>query len=241
LIPSSVKGLTPAQVAERKEKGLVNTAQTGIGKSNFAIFRDNVLTLFNLYNLLIGIALALVNAWLNLFYLVIILTNITIGIVQEVRGRKLVNKLSILTADKVRAVRDGDKLQVTSDKLRMDRRQGAGGSDEATKNEKRKTKNDGCDSEQQTVGNALPNPSEACHLSRSPCHFPPPLPEETILGSLTRYLATPNPNFQPMNSNFGLLPPLDIRDKALRHKALSERSLGALARWIGELEKNNHS
>ncbi|MCL2798093.1 MAG: HAD-IC family P-type ATPase [Firmicutes bacterium] len=105
LIPPPITGLTAQEVAERKEKGLVNVTQSSISKSNFAIFRDNVLTLFNLYNLLIGIALALVNAWLNLFYLIIILANITIGIVQEVRGRNLVNKLSILTADRVTVVR----------------------------------------------------------------------------------------------------------------------------------------
>ena len=58
------------------------------------------------------------------------------------------------------------------------------------------------------------------------------LPDVTMLGSLSRYLTTPNPDFQPMNSNFGLLPPLDIRDKSLRRKAFSERSLDALKSFI---------
>ena len=78
----------------------------------------------------------------------------------------------------------------------------------------------------------IPNPSATPHSSLLIPNSYPNLPDETMFGSLTRYLTTPNENFQPMNSNFGLLPPLDIRDKALRHKALSERSLKALAEWI---------
>ncbi|MCL2797446.1 MAG: hypothetical protein FWD58_05285 [Firmicutes bacterium] len=87
------------------------------------------------------------------------------------------------------------------------------------------------------VGGVKPPSYNSRELNPYP-HPPSPIPhslsipDETILGSLTRYLTTPNPNFQPMNSNFGLLPPLNIRDKALRHKALSERSLEVLKRWI---------
>ena len=52
------------------------------------------------------------------------------------------------------------------------------------------------------------------------------LPPTTIIGSLYRYITTPNVNFQPMNANFGILPPLDehIRDKAMRKEAYCVRS-----------------
>jgi methylenetetrahydrofolate--tRNA-(uracil-5-)-methyltransferase len=57
----------------------------------------------------------------------------------------------------------------------------------------------------------------------------PDLPPTTMMGALCRYLETPNPDFTPMNANFGLLPPLDIRDKQARKQAYAERSLADLA------------
>ncbi len=56
----------------------------------------------------------------------------------------------------------------------------------------------------------------------------PDLPPVTMLGALCRYIETPNEAFRPMNANFGLLPPADIRDKAERKKAYAARSLDAL-------------
>ena len=53
------------------------------------------------------------------------------------------------------------------------------------------------------------------------------LPEETMLGALSKYISTPNEKFQPMNANFGILPELSekIRDKRERYEKLSQRGL----------------
>ena len=55
-------------------------------------------------------------------------------------------------------------------------------------------------------------------------------PEETMIGALSKYIATPNENFQPMNANFGILPSLDekIKDKKLKYTKLSDRALEKL-------------
>lgn len=62
-----------------------------------------------------------------------------------------------------------------------------------------------------------------------------PFPEQTMIGSLANYLATANTNFQPMNSNNGILPPLEekIKDKSKRKEAQSVRSLEVLKKFIG--------
>jgi methylenetetrahydrofolate--tRNA-(uracil-5-)-methyltransferase len=63
-------------------------------------------------------------------------------------------------------------------------------------------------------------------------------PEETMLGALMRYVRDCDPHrFQPMNANFGLLPPLDrrVRDKRRKRTLLSERALAAMHRFAGEL------
>lgn len=70
----------------------------------------------------------------------------------------------------------------------------------------------------------------------------PPLifPRETMLGALSHYVSFASPdNFQPMNANFGLFPPLErkIRDKRKRFEALSQRALERLRDFIKELEK----
>ena len=52
--------------------------------------------------------------------------------------------------------------------------------------------------------------------------------KNTIIGSLAKYISTPNDKFQPMNANFGILPELDgkkIKDKKLRYQMMAERSL----------------
>ena len=54
------------------------------------------------------------------------------------------------------------------------------------------------------------------------------LPEETVIGSLAKYISTPNDKFQPMNANFGILPSLEenIKDKKIRYEKLSRESIG---------------
>ena len=67
----------------------------------------------------------------------------------------------------------------------------------------------------------------------------PVLPGETIIGSLLRYIttSTADDGFQPMNANFGLLPPLEerVRDKKMRNGMLAERSLEYLDRMVRDL------
>ena len=58
--------------------------------------------------------------------------------------------------------------------------------------------------------------------------------EFTMIGALSKYIATPNKNFQPMNANFGILPGLDekIRDKKLKYGKLADRAIEELEKQI---------
>ena len=102
-----IKGLTGEEVKERMEKGQVNSSNTNNLKSNWQIVRDNVCTLFNLFNLIIAIALACVHAYTNMVFILIIIVNVLIGIIQEIHGKNLVKQLSILTASKAKVIRGG--------------------------------------------------------------------------------------------------------------------------------------
>ncbi|BCA84775.1 hypothetical protein EsVE80_02980 [Enterococcus saigonensis] len=112
-----MNGLSLAEVQLRKEQGLQNNFIENAAKSTRAIFYDNLVTLFNFLNLLIGICLFLVGAYSNMFYLIIILVNIIIGIYQEIHARNLVQKLSIVNKKQVSVFRDGIEIKVATSEL----------------------------------------------------------------------------------------------------------------------------
>ena len=59
--------------------------------------------------------------------------------------------------------------------------------------------------------------------------------ETTVLGALSKYITTENKNFQPMNANFGILPPISVRDKSERKRIMAERSLAAVKEFKSEI------
>jgi len=118
--PPFTEGLTEHQALQRKEQGLKNITQNKITKTNGQIIRDNVCTLFNAYNLAIGICLALVGAYANMVYLLIIVANILIGIVQEIHAKKMVENLSLIGASKAVVVRSGKEQEMPVEELVLD-------------------------------------------------------------------------------------------------------------------------
>jgi cation-transporting ATPase E len=115
-----IKGLTDEEVQKRIEEGKVNKSDTNNLKSNFEIIRDNVCTLFNLFNLIIAIALACVKAYTNMVFILIIIINVLIGIIQEIHGRNLVKKLSILTTMKCKVIRNGKEQDIDINEIVVD-------------------------------------------------------------------------------------------------------------------------
>lgn len=95
---------------KNKSKGMAT-------KSTAEIIRDNVCTVFNLLNVIIAVALALVHAWSNLFFIFIIIVNTLIGIYQEIKAKKLVEKLSLLSMPVAHILRDGRELEVHPDSV----------------------------------------------------------------------------------------------------------------------------
>ena len=88
-------GLTTKEVEQRIQKGERNISTRSIGKSKREIIQENVCTLFNLLNALIAGALIIANAWTNIVFILIIILNITIGVVQELHAKKLVDQLTL--------------------------------------------------------------------------------------------------------------------------------------------------
>lgn len=111
-------GLTSEQIEQRRKDGLVNKIQKHVTKSVWKIIRDNVVNFFNIF--LFVIAAAMMVAQLPITYyafLVIIVTNIIIGIIQDIRARHLVKKLRIVSYPYANALRDKKETKVLGNEL----------------------------------------------------------------------------------------------------------------------------
>ena len=118
--PTTETGLTDEQVEERHQNGFVNDDKPLPTKSIKRIFYDNIVTLFNVLNLLLGIAVFCVGSYKNMLFLGVMLCNTSIGIFQEIRAKRTIDKLSIVSATKVTVIRDGAKQKVGIDEIVLD-------------------------------------------------------------------------------------------------------------------------
>ncbi|WP_137663077.1 HAD-IC family P-type ATPase [Enterococcus hulanensis] len=110
-------GLTEKQVKERIAAGQTNDYRMNPAKSTGTIIRENTLTLFNLLNFLLAACLFAVKAYSNMFFISIIILNIIIGIVQELRAKKMVDRLTLLAQNDITVIRDGKKQAIAPDQL----------------------------------------------------------------------------------------------------------------------------
>lgn len=119
-INSEFNGLTAAEVNARIEAGKINIADDSSDRTTGKIIRDNLLTYFNLIFLVITVLLCIAGAFRDLTFLPIIIGNILIGIVQELRAKKTLDKMKILNAGHAVVIRDGKRQRVTAEELVID-------------------------------------------------------------------------------------------------------------------------
>lgn len=119
-INSEFNGLTVAEVNARIEAGKINIADDSSDRTTGKIIRDNLLTYFNLIFLVITVLLCIAGAFRDLTFLPIIIGNILIGIVQELRAKKTLDKMKILNAGHAVVIRDGKRQKVTAEELVID-------------------------------------------------------------------------------------------------------------------------
>ena len=110
-------GLTEKQVKERIAAGQTNEHRMNPAKSTTTIIRENTLTLFNLLNFLLALCLFAVGAYSNMFFISIIILNMIIGIVQEIRARNMVEQLTLLAQHDITVIRDGKKQSISPESL----------------------------------------------------------------------------------------------------------------------------
>lgn len=115
-----IMGLNENEVAARVNAGLVNKADISTDKSVKEIIRSNTLTYFNLIFFIIAVLLCVVGSFRNLTFLPVVIGNSLIGIFQEIRAKKTLEKMSILNAPHTVAIRSGRQVKISTDELVKD-------------------------------------------------------------------------------------------------------------------------
>ena len=108
-------GLTDQQVNERIAEGKVNADENPNTRTYKQIVRENTLTFFNFLNIVLLVMVLMVGSYRNAFFVMIVIINTLIGIIQEVRAKKTIDKLAILTARKSVVIREGKNRTVPTE------------------------------------------------------------------------------------------------------------------------------
>lgn len=103
------KGLTQREADEKIRRGESNGSFSVTSKSVGRIISDNVFTLFNLINVIIAACVALVGAYRNMLFMGVILCNVAIGMIQEIRSKRAVDRLAVISAPRAHLLRDGSE------------------------------------------------------------------------------------------------------------------------------------
>lgn len=114
------QGLSAAEVAERTARGEVNVDAGVRTRSVRQIVRENTLTLFNAINAILAVFVLVTGSYKNMLFMVVIVCNTLIGIVQEIRSKRTTDRLSIVASSKASVLRDGALVELPLDALVRD-------------------------------------------------------------------------------------------------------------------------
>ncbi len=120
-IETDVKtGLTKEQVQSQIDNGLTNVVNNTNAKTYKSIFIGNICTFFNLLCFAVAAALIAVGSYSNLFFVAVFLCNIVIGIIQEIRAKKTIEKISLITAPTAQLLRNKKIVTVPVEEIVLD-------------------------------------------------------------------------------------------------------------------------
>lgn len=110
-------GLSNQEVEERKRAGQVNRPVESPAKSDLEIIRDNTFTYFNLIFVVLAVILLMVGSPRDLTFLPVVIANTVIGIVQEIRSKRALEKLKVMSAPKAKVIREGRKETILVEEI----------------------------------------------------------------------------------------------------------------------------
>ena len=114
------RGLSAAEVEERIAAGKINLNMELKTKSVRELIIENLCTLFNLINVILAVLVLITGSFKNLTFLCVVFLNTAIGVIQSMRSKKMVDKLTLLTSKKAVVVRDGAEVELDLDQIVTD-------------------------------------------------------------------------------------------------------------------------
>ena len=118
--PKPDVGLTSEQINNRVAENLTNVSNVKTNKTVGSILLKNIFTFFNLICFVVAFALIFVGAYTDLTFMVIVVLNTTIGIVQEIKAKKTMDKLSLTNSNFTKVIRDGEEQEIYKNEVVLD-------------------------------------------------------------------------------------------------------------------------
>lgn len=113
-------GLSKEQVKNRISEGLVNLDKNISTKKNSDIIKNNIFTLFNFINFVLALGILYTGSYRNLMFMGVVICNSGLGIIQEIRSKKTVEKLNLILSNSANVIRDGKKQKIKLEKVVLD-------------------------------------------------------------------------------------------------------------------------
>ncbi|QDK71404.1 HAD-IC family P-type ATPase [Lactococcus protaetiae] len=114
---TEMRGLSKPEVEQQIKLGNINTITVNAGQSVKEIIIRNTMTLFNLLNLTLAVVVIAIGSYKNTLFILSVIINTGVGIYQEIKAKRIIEKLSILTQNKVEVIRDGQKITINKEKI----------------------------------------------------------------------------------------------------------------------------
>jgi len=113
-------GLTDKQIEERKKNKLVNYDTVVPTKTVTQIIATNIFTIFNFLNLFLALAIFMVGSYKNLLFMGVVVCNVFISTIQELRAKRIIDKLSVISNSKVRTIRNKHEKEISINEIVLD-------------------------------------------------------------------------------------------------------------------------
>lgn len=118
--PEPDRGLSSQQVATRMNEGLMNVVNDESSQTTQQIICSNIFTYFNLIFIILAIVLLYEGSYNNLTFLLVVIVNAVIGMIQELKSKRTLDKLKLVSAPEAVVIRDGKQMKIPSDHLVLD-------------------------------------------------------------------------------------------------------------------------
>lgn len=116
-IPAELEGLTASEVQRKIEDGQTNQVEENLLKSDKEIIKENTINIFNILNLVLALFVLLVGSPKNTLFFGVVVINTLIGIIQELRAKHTIDKLSVLAKTKAVVLRDRRLQQIDQEAI----------------------------------------------------------------------------------------------------------------------------